>query len=94
MPWKAGGAKRYNIEVNLIGPGDVIRPGESTLLVYLAAGSMSEFKALDGDQKLIAENKFAAAAFSLPVQIRACSLTERTCGLIGEPLPAQCKNIP
>jgi hypothetical protein len=92
-PWRPGGRMGYNVEVNPIGPGDVIRPGESLRLIQLSADDMSDFNGLGRDEKFAAWSKFAEAAFALPIQIFACSLTERTCGVVGNPLPSQCKNL-
>lgn len=92
MPWKKGGKTRYNVEFNLINPGDAVRAGEDVYFVKLDEGTLKELSQVDIDDFAKAKSAFYVAAVAVPLRVEYCSATERMCGLIGPRMP-QCGNV-
>lgn len=86
MPWFPGGRRNYDTDIRYVGPGDVIRAGESEPLVKLAEGSLIEYRQANSAYVAQANQKFSQAAYELPIRFLICSATRRTCGVIGQPV--------
>jgi hypothetical protein len=83
MPWVKGGKRKYDTQTDILRVGDTVRPGDKTFIIRLDPGTLKELVQIDSTELLGAKQKFATAAFSIPIRIAACSATGRTCAVIG-----------
>jgi hypothetical protein len=83
MPWVKGGKRNYDVQTDILRVGDSVRPGDKKFIIRLDPGTLKELTQIDSTELLRAKQKFAIAAFNVPIRIVACSATGRTCGVIG-----------
>lgn len=84
MPWRKGGKKKFDFEMDILQMNDTVRANEDRYLFRLDSGTFKEFREAETTEQVVAKHKFAANAYAVPIIIVICSATNRTCMRVGE----------